>query len=116
MTQSLKECQVTLTILSVKLQRNKIQIRVLAGFCLVVPKDDVPNVSPISCLFQDSAVKVRKGEETAYVAKKCFQVVSFIWSSPIAILSTIPGKTTSQNGPEVSILPVKVVEMEFELS
>ena len=79
-------------------------------------KNDVPNISPAFSLFQDSAVQLGKGEQTAYIAKKCFKVVSFIRSSSVVITSTIPGKSTSQNGPEVIILSVKVVEMEFELS
>ena len=116
MTKPLKECEVTLSILPVKIKRHKIQIRVLVGFCLVVLKDDVPNISPVSCLFQDSAVQVREGEETAHIAKKCFNVVSFIRGSRVIILCTIPGKCTSQNGPEISIFPVEIIKVEFELS
>ena len=94
MTESLKECQVTFSILLVKIERNK---------------DYVPNIRPVSCLFQDSAVQVRKWKETAYIAKKCFQVVSFIQSSSVIILSSV------QNGPEVTILPIKMVKVESEL-
>ena len=78
-------------------------------------EDNVPNISPTFCFLQDSAIKVREGQETAHVAKQSFKVISLACTFTVIVLRPVPGKFAFQERFKIVIFSIKVVKMELKL-
>ena len=78
-------------------------------------EDNIPDISPASCFFHNSAIKIGEGQKTANIAKKSFEIISLVCTFAVVVLSSIPGESTFQQGLEIIIFSIKVVEMELKL-